>query len=66
MNIFKFVKYRRGFNNDFILINNNFILINNEEFEFNNKIKTVKILFIEKDFNNLRIFLIKLSNYLRV
>ena len=65
MNIFKFIKYRRGFNN-FILINNDPILIKGEKFEFNNKTKAVKILFIEKDFNNSRNSLIKLSNYLKI
>ena len=65
INIFEFAKYRRGFNDDFILINNDLILINSGEFEFDDEIKAVKILFIEKGFNNSRSFLIKLSNYLR-
>ena len=65
MDVFEFIKYERKFD-DFILINNDFILIKSEKSEFNNKIKVVKILFIEKSFNYLRIFLIKLSNSLKV
>ena len=65
MNISKFVKYRYKFNDNFILINNEPILIRGEKFEFNN-IKNIKILFIEKNFNNSRNSLIKLSNYLKI
>ena len=64
MNISKFIKYRRRFNDDFTLIDDEPILIKGKKFEFNN-IKSVKVLFIEKDFNNLRNFLIKLLNYLK-
>ena len=52
MNIFKFIKYRRKFNDDFVLINNDFILIKDKKLESDN-MKNVEILFIEKDFNSL-------------
>ena len=55
INISKFIKYRREFNDNFILINNDLILIKDKKFEFNNT-KEIKILFIEKDFNNYKTF----------